>query len=189
VRAGTLGLPLMVAIIGGEPRRFRPLIDLYRKAGLRAGHALEQLRVGVHALGYVAEDAASAADDFYPGYAQSFSKIGRERGWPPVTRTHYNAQLAPNGALLIGDPEAVAEKILHLNAALGGISRLSFQMSVAALPHAKLLRAIELLGTQVAPLVRTALGPGQWPRNDYGVSERSNPADGSKRNYQGASAG
>lgn len=189
VRAGTLGLPLMVAIIGGEPRRFRPLIDLYRKAGLRAGHALEQLRVGVHALGYVAEDAASAADDFFPGYAQSFSKIGRERGWPPVTRTHYNAQLAPNGALLIGDPEAVAEKILHLNAALGGISRLSFQMSVAALPHAKLLRAIELLGTQVAPLVRTALGPGQWPRNDYGVSERTNPADGSKRNYEGASAG
>jgi alkanesulfonate monooxygenase SsuD/methylene tetrahydromethanopterin reductase-like flavin-dependent oxidoreductase (luciferase family) len=160
VRAGTLGLPLMVAIIGGEPRRFRPLIDLYRKADLRAGHALEQLRVGVHALGYVAEDAASAADDFFPGYAQSFTKIGTERGWPPVTRLHYNAQLGPNGALLIGDPEAVAEKILRLNAALGGISRLSFQMSVAAVPHAKLLRAIELLGTQVAPPVRTALGSG-----------------------------
>jgi alkanesulfonate monooxygenase SsuD/methylene tetrahydromethanopterin reductase-like flavin-dependent oxidoreductase (luciferase family) len=194
----------MVAIIGGEPRRFRPLIDLYRKAGLRAGHALEQLRVGVHALGYVAEDAASAADDFFPGYAQSFTEIGRERGWPPVTRVHYDAQRGPNGALLVGDPEAVAEKILRLNAALRGISRLSFQMSVAALPHAKLLRAIELLGAQVASLVRTALGSGagQGPLleeadpsrgtpsyNDYGVSERTNPAYGFKRNYKGASAG
>lgn len=160
VRAGTLGLPLMVAIIGGEARRFRPLIDLYRKAGLRAGHSLEQLRVAIHALGYVVEDTAAAADEFFPGYAQSFTKIGRERGWPPVTRAHYDAQLGPDGALLVGDPETVADKILRLDAALGGISRLSFQMSVAALPHARLLRAIELLGTQVAPRVRTALGPG-----------------------------
>jgi probable LLM family oxidoreductase len=163
VRAGTLGLPLMVAIIGGEPRRFRPLIDLYRKAGLRAGHSLEQLKVGIHALGYVAEDSAAADDDFFPGYAQSFTEIGKERGWPPVTRAHYHAQLGPSGALLVGDPDTVAEKILRLDAALGGISRLSFQMSVAALPHAKLLRAIELLGTQVAPGVRTALASGSGP--------------------------
>jgi probable LLM family oxidoreductase len=156
-RAGSLGLPLMVAIIGGEHRRFRPLIDLYREAGLRAGHSLEQLKVGVHSLGYVAEDFAMAADDFFPGYADSFTKIGKERGWPPTTRAHFNAQLGPTGALLVGDPESVAEKILQVNEALGGISRLSFQMSVAALPHAKMLRAIELIGTRVAPMLRNSL--------------------------------
>src|SRR6266446_4857471 len=156
-RAGALGLPLMVAIIGGEHRRFRPLIDLYREAGLRAGHSLEQLKVGVHSLGYVAENFATAADDFFPGYADSFTKIGKERGWPPMTLGHFNAQLGPTGALLVGDPETVVEKILQVNEALGGISRLTFQMSVAALPHAKMLRAIELLGTRVAPVVRTAL--------------------------------
>jgi len=160
-RAGALGLPLMVAIIGGEHRRFRPLIDLYREAGLRAGHSLEQLKVGVHSLGYVAEDSATAANDFFPGYADSFTKIGKERGWPPTTRGHFNAQLGPTGALLVGDPETVVEKILQVNEALGGISRLTFQMSVAALPHAKMLRAIELLGTQVAPMVRKALSSSQ----------------------------
>jgi alkanesulfonate monooxygenase SsuD/methylene tetrahydromethanopterin reductase-like flavin-dependent oxidoreductase (luciferase family) len=156
-RAGALALPLMVAIIGGEHRRFRPLIDLYREAGLRAGHSLEQLKVGVHSLGYVAEDFATAADDFFPGYAESFTQIGKERGWPPMTRGHFNAQLGPTGALMVGDPERVAEKILQINEVLGGISRLTFQMSVAALPHAKMLRAIEVLGTQVAPMVRKAL--------------------------------
>jgi probable LLM family oxidoreductase len=157
IRAGMLGLPLMVAIIGGEPHRFRPLIDLYRKTALRAGHSLDQLKVGIHSLGYIAESSAAAADDFFPGYAQSFTEIGKERGWPPVTRAHFNAQLGPTGALLVGDPETVAEKILCLNESLGGISRLTFQMSVAALAHAKLMRAIELLGTHVAPLVRKAL--------------------------------
>jgi probable LLM family oxidoreductase len=157
-RAGALGLPLMVAIIGGEHRRFRPLIDLYREAGLRAGHSLEQLKVGVHSLGYVAEDFATAANEFFPGYAESFTKIGKERGWPPTTRAHFNAQLGPSGALLVGDPETVVEKILQVNEALGGISRLTFQMSVAALPHANMLRAIELLGKKVAPRVRTSLG-------------------------------
>ena len=156
-RAGALGLPLMVAIIGGEHRRFRPLIDLYREAGLRAGHSLEQLKVGVHSLGYVAEDSATAANDFFPGYADSFTKIGKERGWPPTTRGHFNAQLGPTGALLVGDPETVVEKILQVNEALSGISRLTFQMSVAALPHAKMLRAVELLGTEVAPMVRATL--------------------------------
>src|SRR6476660_5821938 len=160
-RAGALGLPLMVAIIGGEHRRFRPLIDLYREAGLRAGHSLEQLKVGVHSLGYVAEDFATAANDFFPGYADSFTQIGKERGWPPMTRGHCNAQLGPTGALLVGDPETVVEKILQVNEALGGISRLTFQMSVAALPHAKMLRAIELLGTEVAPMVRKALASSQ----------------------------
>jgi alkanesulfonate monooxygenase SsuD/methylene tetrahydromethanopterin reductase-like flavin-dependent oxidoreductase (luciferase family) len=150
----------MVAIIGGETHRFRPLIDRYRQAGLRAGNSPDQLQVGIHSLGYVAESAAQAADDFFPGYARSFSEIGKERGWPPVTRAHFDALLGPTGALIVGDPETVAEKILSVNESLGGISRLTFQMSVAALPHAKLMRAIELLGTRVAPLVRTALASG-----------------------------
>src|SRR5881396_2904624 len=165
VRAGTLGLPLMVAIIGGEPHRFRPLIDRYREAGLRAGHSADQLKVGIHSLGYVADSASKAANEFFPGYARSFSEIGKKRGWPPVTRAHFDALLGPTGALIVGDPETVAEKILHMNNSLGGISRLTFQMSVAALPHAKLLRAIELLGTRLAPLVRKVLasGIGQAP--------------------------
>jgi alkanesulfonate monooxygenase SsuD/methylene tetrahydromethanopterin reductase-like flavin-dependent oxidoreductase (luciferase family) len=154
-----LGLPLMVAIIGGEPHRFRPLIDRYREAGLRAGHSPDQLKVGIHSLGYVADSSTTAEDEFFPGYAQSFTEIGRERGWPPVTRAHFDALLGPTGALIVGDPETVAEKILHMNESLGGISRLTFQMSVAALPHSKLMHAIELLGMRVAPLVRTALAP------------------------------
>ncbi len=156
-RAGALGLPLMVAIIGGEPHRFRPLVDLYREAGRRAGHSPEQLHVGVHALGYVAENDAKAADDFFPGYAEAFTKIGKERGWPPVTRAQFEAVRGRSGALLVSDPETIVEKVLHFNEVLGGISRLSFQMSVAALPHAKLMEAIRLLGTRVAPSVRRQL--------------------------------
>jgi probable LLM family oxidoreductase len=153
-RAGTLGLPLMIAIIGGEPRRFRPLVDLYREAGRRAGFRPEQLKVGVHALGYLADTNARAADEFFPGWAQSFTEIGRERGWPPVTRAQFDRALDPHGAYLVGDAQTIAEKALALSDALGGISRLSFQMSVAALPHAQMLHAIELLGSKVAPLVR-----------------------------------
>lgn len=155
-RAGRLGLPLMVAIIGGEPHRFRPLIDLYRQAGAQAGHAPEKLRVGLHMLGYVADTDQQAADEFFPGYARAFTEIGRERGWPPVTRRHFDALLGPTGALLVGSPESVAAKIRSVDQALGGIDRLSFQMSVASLPHEKMLRAIELLGTRVRPLLRAA---------------------------------
>src|ERR1700751_1757561 len=157
VRAGTLGLPLMVAIIGGEPHRFRPLIDLYRKAGARAGHAPEKLKVGVHPLGYVADPDKQAADDFFPGYAEAFTKIGQERGWPPVTRNQFEALRRPTGALMVSDPETVAAKPLQMNEALGGISRISFQMSVAALRHDRLMHAIELLGTRVVPIIRKAL--------------------------------
>ncbi len=155
-RAGTLGLPLMVAIIGGETRRFRPHIELYRKMGRQAGHPPEQLKVGVHALGYVAPTTSEAVEDFFPGYASAFTKIGRERGWPAVTRSHFDALLQPEGALLVGNPEEVAEKILLHAAALGGISRITFQMDVAALPQEKLLRSIELIGARVAPLLRAA---------------------------------
>jgi probable LLM family oxidoreductase len=156
-RAGALGLPLMVAIIGGEHRNFRPLIDLYREAGHRAGHSPDQLKVGIHSLGYVADTSAQAADEFFPGYARAFTEIGKERGWPPTTRRQYDALLGPTGALILGDAETVVEKILRLNKDLGGISRLTFQMSIATLTHAKLMHAIELLGTQVAPVVRRKL--------------------------------
>lgn len=154
VRAGTLGLPLMVAIIGGETHRFRPLINLYKEAGKRAGHSPEQLKVGLHSLGYVANTTQEAIDDFYPGYAETFTRIGRERGWPPVTRAHFYAQNGPKGALLVGSPEEAAEKILRHSEALGGISRVTFQMDNAALTHEKLMHSIELIGTRVAPLLR-----------------------------------
>jgi probable LLM family oxidoreductase len=155
-RAGALGLPLMVAIIGGEPRRFRPLIDLYRETGQRYGYSPERLKVGVHALGYVAATTQEAADDFYPGYARAVTDVGKERGWPPVTRAGFDAQRGPHGALLIGSADEVAEKILRHTETLGGISRISFQMNAASLPHAKLMKAIETIGTRVAPVVRDA---------------------------------
>jgi probable LLM family oxidoreductase len=157
VRAGVLGLPLMVAIIGGEPHRFRPLIDLYRQAGLRSGHPAEQLKVGLHMIGFLGDTSAQAADDFYPGYARTFTEIGKERGWPPTTRAQFDALRGPTGALLIGDVDTVARKIIYLNEALGGVSRLTFQMGVSTLPHQKMLRAIEILGTSVAPIVRKEL--------------------------------
>jgi probable LLM family oxidoreductase len=153
-RAGMLGLPLMIAIIGGEPHRFRPLVDLYREAGARAGHPPAQLKIGIHALGYVAATDAQAADDFFPGYAATFSKIGKERGWGPVTRSQFDALLGPTGALVVGGPESVIAKIQHYDQALGGINRLSFQMSVAGLPHQRLMEAIALLGSDVAPKMR-----------------------------------
>jgi probable LLM family oxidoreductase len=158
VRAGTLGLPLMVAIIGGEPKRFRPLIDLYREAGRRAGHSAEKLIVGLHAIGFLGDTTQQAADDFYPGYAHTFTEIGRERGWPPTTRAQFDALRGPTGALLLGDVETVAKKLLYVNDVLGGLSRITFQMGVSALPHQKMLRSIELLGTRVAPIVRKRTG-------------------------------
>src|SRR5213595_3662541 len=154
VRAGALGLPLMVAIIGGETRRFRPLIDLYREAGRQAGHAPEQLKIGVHSLGYVAATTEEAAADFFPGYARVMTDVGKERGWSAMTRANFDAQRGPYGALVIGNAEEVTEKIIRHSEALGDISRWTFQMNAGSLPHAKLMRAIEILGTRVAPAVR-----------------------------------
>ena len=159
VRAGRLGLPLMIAIIGGETRRFRPMVDLYRESGLKAGHAEEKLKVGIHSLGYVANSREEAVEDFYPGYAETFTRIGKERGWPPTRREHFNSQIGPTGALLVGHWEEVVEKIQRHSEALGGICRLTFQMNVAALPHSKLLQSIELIGNEVAPVVRK-----EWTR-------------------------
>ena len=159
VRAGMLGLPLMVAIIGGETRRFRPLVDLYREAGRQAGFGPERLKVGVHALSYLASSAKEAADDFFPGYLRAFSSIGKERGWSPPTRAHFDAQLTPDGALLIGTPEEIVAKVIRHSEALGGISRITFMMNAATLPHEKLMNAIELLGSRVAPALRKEFAP------------------------------
>ncbi|MFZ0893696.1 MAG: LLM class flavin-dependent oxidoreductase [Candidatus Nitrosopolaris sp.] len=154
VRAGVLGLPLMVAIIGGETHRFRPLIDLYRKAGRQAGYLPHQLKVGVHSLGYVAESTQEAVDDFFPGYAHAMTEVGKERGWPKMTRASFDAQRGPQGALLVGDSNEVVEKIIRHSQALGGISRITFMMNPASIPHAKLMRATELIGTRIAPALR-----------------------------------
>jgi probable LLM family oxidoreductase len=153
VRAGQLGLPLMVAIIGGETHRFRPLVDLYREAGRKAGFSPDQLKVGIHSLGYVARDTETAIREFYPGYAAAMTRIGKERGWPPTTRAHFDAQNGRLGALVVGGPEEVAEKILRHSEALGGIDRFTFQMDVAELPHDRLQQAMECIGQQVRPLV------------------------------------
>jgi probable LLM family oxidoreductase len=153
IRAGELGLPLMVAIIGGETHRFRPLVDLYREAGKKAGYKPEQLKVGMHSLGYVANNTKQALDEFYPGYAEAMTKVGKERGWPAMTKSRFEAQIGPEGALLVGNVEEVAEKILRHADALGGISRVTFQMDTAELPNEKLLHAIELIGTGIKPLI------------------------------------
>ena len=153
IRAGVLGLPLMVAIIGGETHRFAPLVELYRNAGIKAGHDPKKLKVGVHSLGYVAETREQAINDFFPGYAESFTRIGKERGWPPVTRSHFESQIGPTGALVVGNVEEVAEKVIRHSEALGGLSRFSFQLDVAGLTHEQLMNAIDLLGTKVSPLV------------------------------------
>lgn len=153
VRAGMLGLPLMVAVIGGETHRFRPLVDLYRQAGEKAGHNPASLKVGLHSLGYVGPTTEKALETFFPGYAETFTNIGKERGWPPVTKAHFLAQAGPKGALLVGSPEDVAEKILRHSEALGGISRLTFQMDSAGLTHHQLMESIELIGKRLKPLV------------------------------------
>jgi alkanesulfonate monooxygenase SsuD/methylene tetrahydromethanopterin reductase-like flavin-dependent oxidoreductase (luciferase family) len=147
----------MVAIIGGETRRFRPLIDLYRETGKRFGYSPDRLRVGVHALGYIARTTQEAVDDFFPGYARAIASVAKERGWPAVTRADFDAQRTPEGALLVGNAEEVVEKIVRHSEELGGISRLTFQMNAASLPHAKLMKAIEAIGNRVAPAVRERL--------------------------------
>jgi alkanesulfonate monooxygenase SsuD/methylene tetrahydromethanopterin reductase-like flavin-dependent oxidoreductase (luciferase family) len=150
----------MVAIIGGETRRFRPLVDLYREAAKRAGHPPDRLKVGVHSPGYVAETTKEAADDFFPGYARAITDVGKERGWGAMTRDAFDAQRGPQGALIIGDPEEVVEKIIRHSKALGGISRITFPMNAASLPHEKEMRAIELIGTRVIPALRERLENG-----------------------------
>jgi probable LLM family oxidoreductase len=157
IRAGSLGLPLMIAIIGGQPDRFRPLVDLYREAGSRSGHVPEKLKVGIHALGSFAATTQAARDHYFPGYERMFGQIGKERGWPAIRRSHFEALCGPEGALIIGDAAEGVEKILHYNEVLGGIDRITIQMSPGTLPHHKALEAIRILGEQVAPAVRAKL--------------------------------
>mgnify|MGYP002628426151 CR=1 FL=1 len=155
VRAGKLGLPLMVAIIGGETHRFRPLIEAYKKAGAEEGHSPETLKVGIHSLGYVGRTSEVAIETYYPGYAKMFTEIGKERGWPPVTKDRFDDQNSYLGSMVVGNPEEVAEKILRHDKALGGISRFSFQMD-AGMNHQELMSAIELIGKEVIPIIREA---------------------------------
>lgn len=153
IRAGKLGIPLMIAIIGGETRRFRGLVDAYREAGIQAGHSPEKLKIGVHSLGYVADSKEKALANYYPGYAETFTRMGRERGWPPITTAHFDAQVGRNGALLVGEPNEVADKILRFSEDLGGVSRFTFQMDNAGLSHSQLMDSIALIGTKVIPLL------------------------------------
>jgi probable LLM family oxidoreductase len=147
IRAARLGLPMALAIIGGEPARFAPLVDLYRRAG--------GSRVSINSHTYVAETREQAADDFFPAYSEMMNRIGRERGWPPLSRPQFDAGRSPRGALLVGSPDDVARKIVAQQE-LFGHDRFLAQINVGGLPHEKVLRAIELLGTEVAPRVQLA---------------------------------
>src|SRR6218665_1933349 len=153
IRAGKLGIPLMIAIIGGETRRFRGLVYLYKEAGRQAGHSPEKLKVGFHSLGYIAISRDKALSDYYPGYAETFTRMGKERGWPPITPAHFDSQVGRNGALLVGEPNEIADKIMRFSEEVGGISRLTFQMDNAGLTHSQLMESIELIGSKVIPLV------------------------------------
>ena len=155
-RAGALGLPLMIAIIGGTFERFRPLVDLYREAGTRAGHDAKSLKVGVHAVGFVGDTDDEARNVYFPGWQHLFARVGRERGWAPPTREQFDGMADPEGAYLIGDPETVAAKILQASQTLGGVSRITLQMTSASIETAAMKRSIELLGLEVAPIIRAA---------------------------------
>jgi probable LLM family oxidoreductase len=153
VRAASLGLPMALAIIGGEPARFAPFVELHRTTARQAGH--EGLPVGINSHGYVGDDSTRAANALFPYYAELFTRIGRERGWPPHTRDQYDAMLGLQGALFVGSPERIVEKILYQHEIFGH-ERFLMQ-ATTTMPHEKVMRSIELLGTKVAPAVRKAL--------------------------------
>ncbi|ALS25875.1 luciferase [Paenibacillus sp. 32O-W] len=156
VRAGTLGLPIVFAIIGGMPERFAPLVALYKEAAARAGHDPDKLPIATHSHGFVGETTEQAADLFFPSTQAQMNVIGRERGWPPYTRATFDAARSLRGALYVGDPEYVAEKIILLRKNLG-VTRFFLHVNVGTLPHREVMRAIELLGTKVAPIVHKEL--------------------------------
>jgi len=157
VRAGMLGLPLMIGVIGGNFAQFRPLVDLYREAGRRAGHKPETLKVAVHAMGFVGDSVEAAKDAFFPGWQHMFTEVGRDRGWSPVTRDQFEALCTPHGAFLVGDPATVIERVIAMDHELGGVSRVTFQMSTALWVTDAMHNSITLLGREVAPALR-ALG-------------------------------
>jgi len=153
IRAGLLGLPLVLAIIGGSPMQFAPLVELYKKAAAQAGHDVSKLPVASHSHGFIAEDTQIAADRFFPSTQASMNVIGRERGWGHYNRSTYDAARSFEGALYVGDPETVAQKIIHLRKHVG-ITRFLLHVPLGTMPHQEVMRAIELLGTEVAPRVR-----------------------------------
>lgn len=155
-RAGQMGVPLAVAVIGGQTHRFRPLIDLYRRSFEEAGHPIEKQKITLHSLGFVGDDYAESRDTYFPGYKKMFDDIGKERGWPPVTREGFEAQSDEIGALVVGDPEHVAKKILRHSESLGGINRFTFQMDNPFLTHEQLMNAIKLIGEEVIPRIKKA---------------------------------
>jgi probable LLM family oxidoreductase len=156
MRAGTLGLPMALAIIGGQPERFAPLVELYRQAAKRVGHAVELLPVSINSHGFVADSSKAAADEFFGPYADVMTKLGRERGWSPMTRRDFDAMTDRRGAVVLGSPEQVAEKIVFQHGIFGH-QRFLMQMSVGTMPHRAVLRSIELFGTEVAPRVASEL--------------------------------
>lgn len=155
IRAATRGLPVALAIIGGTPDRFAVLADLHRRVLIESGFDPAEVPLSVHAHGYIADSTEQAADEFYPSYAAAMTRIGRERGWGPMTREQYDIMRGPDGSLVLGDPATVAAKILRWQDILG-VSRFELHVSVGTLPHHQVLRSIESLGTEVAPLVRDA---------------------------------
>jgi len=157
VRAGSLGLPLNIAILGGPPERFSSFVDLCRESASRAGHDAEGLPVAITSHGFLAEDSSTARDTFFPGYSEMMTRIGRERGWPPHTRAQFDASCASGGPLLVGSPQEMIDKILGQHAIFGN-DRYLVQMAFGDLPHDRLLRSIELLGTEVAPVIRREAG-------------------------------
>lgn len=157
VRAAALGLPMTLAIIGGDPARFKPFTDLYRKAWQQAGHPMDRFQLGIGSHGFIADSFEEAAELTWPRYAMQMGRIGRERGWGPVGRPQFDFEVSPQGAMLLGDPETVARKIVREHA-LFGFTRFSLQFSVGSMPHDKLLRCIELYATEVVPRVKAAVG-------------------------------
>jgi probable LLM family oxidoreductase len=157
MRAATLGLPMALAIIGGEPERYKPVVDLYRDTAAKAGHDPATLAVSINSHGFIADDAAEAADVAFPPFAETMTRIGQERGWPPVTRRQFDTDTELRGALFVGDPQQVIDKILFQHEIFGH-QRVLIQLTVGPMPHEKVMRAIELLGTEVAPVVRAELG-------------------------------
>lgn len=153
IRAGLLGLPLVLAIIGGRPTQFAPLVQLYKKAAAQAGHDVSKLPVASHSHGFVGEDTASAADKFFPSTQAAMNVIGRERGWGHYSRASFDAARSLEGALYVGDPETVAQKIIYLRKNVG-ITRFMLHCPLGTMPHEDVMRSIELLGTEVAPRVR-----------------------------------
>ena len=157
IRAARLGLPMGLAIIGGMPERFVPIIVLYREAWKNSGHSPDKIKVGINSHTYVSDTSQQAGDEFFPSYAEVMTRIGKERGWPPTTRQHFEDMRGPSGSLLVGSPQQVIDKILFEHRIFKH-DRFLAQMDVGTLPHKKLMRSIELFGTKVAPEVKKALG-------------------------------